>query len=1602
MYLLILERLEDEFRVINACLRPLAACHGLHIITVEGLPHDNETELELPTSSTGAAENLRFAPPGTVNKVAYTIAANGGTQCGFCTPGFTMSLYDATRRQQAARNSSCGDCPQTEEVLGDIEDIYSGHICRCTGYRGLLLAAKKELLPASNRQLTHELSETPDNVIDVEANSYSMGSIRHENVLIESIDTNLPQRRYETPLEAAPAEIMLHTERANLMQDILHPPHPTPMVELNGSKKWFNADTWDRAKELVADAIAANVSYKLVRGNTSAGVYKDEEWLNVDRFINLNHIATTSAPVEITDRGLRLSPECTINNLTSFISNHREKYIESEALLSLLRRVAGNQVRNAGTVFGSISMAIKHGFLSDTFLGLVTGNTTVLVDFYENNTWSERPGALLFDLTTWQNQHFIIRSVVLPLRVIESSDLFVHCFKVARRLQNAHSLVNLGCRVERVDGIWKSTLFLGNFLTTGYLRLRSDDNEADEDTDLDGERVVSAHRIGRIFDDIVNMERDSLSLGLISRVIDGGVRAQLHVVVQATKEHDVRQSRVSIAAGLFLKTILRFLHERRAITLTDLESITSNVYGEKRLSYAHGKQAYRVNEMSFPVSEPMIKTTAVHQAMGSTKYTRTKQVPEGGVHATFFLSTKATGLLLWNEAEVARFSYVAADRIFREYGIRIDDSNFSLFRAIDLRGPNPQGYYPTNDANLLSSSSYQSFHEFLLADVEVVYYGQPIGILATPFQWCTEYLVKLLDRGDFGLVSYGSSYSPVLTLDGPSAIPVTSRVPGTNEISSVMVNRRFNTVSTSYDSSTDSVQQTSKAIGWYSNIRDQGDSEPPRIDFDEYRNDSHVVVEGMHEVGSQYHFYMETQCAFAEIVEIDPAGTETSRVTGRIVNDHPISRLISVAALGRTPEQRESHHPVAARVSHVHHAPVFDSDHGNAPRTPQLQMVVTASTQSTISVSESCSSVLTKICGGHSPYKDVVVKVPSLGGGFGGKEPQSKLVAIAATFVAHKLKKPCKFVLDRTTDMKMIGKRHPYRGIYKIAAERATGKICAMSMQYQSDAGVSYDCSLPVMDLSLLSAFNAYHIEKFVCRGDCFFTNRPTSTAFRSFGVIQAHQITEAAISHLCRVICTGGLNSFSVRKINFFEWRPRDTDDAQLAPTPFGQPVRTCNMDGVWASLSRRLCEKFRLTSQESVRRVLESPDAGYDMMQQAVSDFNQKHKYIKQGFSMLPLMYGISFTSISMNVMLATMTVRADGLVHIQSLGVEMGQGLETKLLQIASAALGIKTHRIRVDSMDGNNVSTVPSPEEQARGHNSYPGTGASTGTDLNGRAIMALKPEWERKLISFCGDRGLQGDPFVVVDENWVDFVAWLLDGSDKITLRAEYDMDNLLTSMNGKIEQGSPFYYFNYAAAMTRVQLDCLTGEWNILDADIVYDAGFSINSAIDIGQIEGGFMQGVGFVSSEEVQYVLNPADIDHGKLISDGTWTYKPPSTTEFPEQLNIFLYPCDEYDVELVSRPCQLSISGKAVDEKLRAVRFRDKSVNQDDMLDSFGVYSSKTTGEPPLVLGNTLFFALENCIEEFHNGQPHRLLQCPATTYSIINSLRRNGAPDEGHAA
>ncbi|CAM9230194.1 unnamed protein product, partial [Ectocarpus fasciculatus] len=1344
------KRLEDEFRVINACLRPLAACHGLHIITVEGLPHDNETELELPTSSTGAAENLRFAPPGTVNKVAYTIAANGGTQCGFCTPGFTMSL-----------NSSCGDCPQTEEVLGDIEDIYSGHICRCTGYRGLLLAAKKELLPASNRQLTHELSETPDNVIDVEANSYSMGSIH-----------------------------------------ILHPPHPTPMVELNGSKKWFNADTWDRAKELVADAIAANVSYKLVRGNTSAGVYKDEEWLNVDRFINLNHIATTSAPVEITDRGLRLSPECTINNLTSFISNHREKYIESEALLSLLRRVAGNQVRNAGTVFGSISMAIKHGFLSDTFLGLVTGNTTVLVDFYENNTWSERPGALLFDLTTWQNQHFIIRSVVLPLRVIESSDLFVHCFKVARRLQNAHSLVNLGCRVERVDGIWKSTLFLGNFLTTGYLRLRSDDNEADEDTDLDGERVVSAHRIGRIFDDIVNMDRDSL------------------------------QSRVSIAAGLFLKTILRFLHERRAITLTDLESITSNVYGEKRLSYAHGKQAYRVNEMSFPVSEPMIKTTAVHQAMGSTKYTRTKQVPEGGVHATFFLSTKATGLLLWNEAEVARFSYVAADRIFREYGIRIDDSNFSLFRAIDLRGPNPQGYYPTNDANLLSSSSYQSFHEFLLADVEVVYYGQPIGILATPFQWCTEYLVKLLDRGDFGLVSYGSSYSPVLTLDGPSAIPVTSRVPGTNEISSVMVNRRFNTV-------------------------DQGDSEPPRIDFDEYRNDSHVVVEGMHEVGSQYHFYMETQCA-----------------------------------------------------------------------TPQLQMVVTASTQSTISVSESCSSVLTKICGGHSPYKDVVVKVPSLGGGFGGKEPQSKLVAIAATFVAHKLNKPCKFVLDRTTDMKMIGKRHPYRGIYKIAAERATGKICAMSMQYQSDAGVSYDCSLPVMDLSLLSAFNAYHIEKFVCRGDCFFTNRPTSTAFRSFGVIQAHQITEAAISHLCRVICTGGLNSFSVRKINFFEWRPRDTDDAQLAPTPFGQPVRTCNMDGVWASLSRRLCEKFRLTSQESVR---------------PVSDFNQKHKYIKQGFSMLPLMYGISFTSISMNVMLATMTVRADGLVHIQSLGVEMGQGLETKLLQIASAALGIKTHRIRVDSMDGNNVSTVPSPEEQARGHNSYPGTGASTGTDLNGRAIMALKPEWERKLISFCGDRGLQGDPFVVVDENWVDFVAWLLDGSDKITLRAEYDMDNLLTSMNGKIEQGSPFYYFNYAAAMTRVQLDCLTGEWNILDADIVYDAGFSINSAIDIGQIEGGFMQGVGFVSSEEVQYVLNPADIDHGKLISDGTWTYKPPSTTEFPEQLNIFL-----------------------------AVRFRDKSVNQDDMLDSFGVYSSKTTGEPPLVLGNTLFFALENCIEEFHNGQ------------------------------
>jgi xanthine dehydrogenase molybdopterin-binding subunit B/xanthine dehydrogenase iron-sulfur cluster and FAD-binding subunit A len=1673
---------EHQYLTANSCLRPLAACEGYEILTIEGLPKDNSRPLPMPTGSVNAdGQGKTTAAPNTVNSLAYKIAAVNASQCGYCTPGFTMTLAAAKERCKDAT------CPE-QDVLRDIEELHAGHICRCTGYRGLRYAAKQVLL---EYELSSEAKQTPQCVVDCNQQSYitGQGGMQNDLVTVVSVDADRPQNSYKPKPPPTTSGFSTAASRQ------IGPPNPVTisppavMSSRDGEHVPHAGQRWYYPKNLTEVQTTLNhhsKNAKLVFGNTSAGIFKKKEWDDVESFINMNGISEASHVLpdvhhhQDSKPFLRIPMACTINNLKRFVQQDTEKYSEFAALLTLLQRVAGNQVRDMGTVCGSVAMAIKHGFLSDTFLGLTICGATanVLVKTEDRGTaiWESHENMPLFQsratiaLTDLRDRTFIICNFEVPLHSHSRANMdqfpgtFIWTRKVARRLQMAHSLCNFAGRLDFADSNFELvamvTFIVGN-VNSWYATLPMT-------SELLKRILVEKHRHPPSSEKEIHRIIEELLLA---------AKKELETIVHETEENDPSSSRIALASNLLLKFLLH-LFSWRYPSLIMQKDANYNSYAEKLVASndAVGMQAFCVNDRDFPVTEPMVKTTAVEQALGQLEYTRTidyAQIPNC-VHATFVLSSVTTGRLHWREDHLGNnLSCNLSDHIRNKFGVFIDAKDIYFYRAADI------GYQANQ---LTAANSYQPFKEFLLADIEVVFYGQPVAILVTPFQWSTEYLARLLATGnyqeggpvddrnqEFVILRFEKTYEPILTLDEPvnKMIPVYRRDYDHNRVYQDMVERKFSTF--------DSVGGQWQAVNWISNMHSQNTSHlsrPPRIDWDYYHAHpkKYAVVEGSHEVGSQVHFYMETQSALALPPSVPSTGAASSNSNDHDFESCPVSKLKSVAHAVHfsraVQNQRKVHSNTASTVDA---APTLTLAPAPAPAPlPVLKsMQVHASTQSSLSVASTCSSFLQKVHAANF-YSDpndfttqnaryeVQTLIPAVGGGFGGKEPQSRYVAVAASFVADRLGLPCRLVLDRNTDMTMIGKAHPYRGNYRMAVNLETSKIEAMFIHYLSDAGYSYDASLPIMDLSVLSSCNAYNISSFVCQGDVYFSNKATNTALRSFGVVQANQITEFAIEHMCRKLASVranslGLERYYFRKYNFFSWKPTYTTPDQQTPTPdndfdktpFGQPIRGCNMDGVWLSLSRRVYEYARKLNNieardETSQPTADKPFGGIELLSKSIDNFNSRHNFVKQGFSIIPLQYPISFTSIPMNSMKAVMSIDADtNIVTIQCLGVEMGQGLQTKLLQIASSALGIRPHYVRI-------VSLNPKDNEGK----TLPGTGASTGTDLNGRAVSKLAEDLvnflkdqvndpvARNFLAYRDDHHQKWYDHVSVQASseqtgdiWPQIVSYLVT-QQKLSWVATVNFMDLLLAIDQSTKNGSPFYYFNYAACMVHVQLDCLTGEWRNLGTVLLYDAGISINPAIDIGQIEGGFGQGTGYVTTEEV--IIHPKT---GKLLSNGTWTYKPPQTTEIPEKLHVFLYPCDDQDILLLNETQQRYLHDEikkksqeetarsadadgstaemrtnwkvlvhkvmtlrdafvdplSVKSALKSVAKREYSISQ--MIDSFGIKSAKTSGEPPLVLANALFFALQDAVDRFHEERSVSAairLKCPATTYALVDAL------------
>lgn len=540
----------------------------------------------------------------------------------------------------------------------------------------------------------------------------------------------------------------------------------------------------------------------------------------------------------------------------------------------------------------------------------------------------------------------------------------------------------------------------------------------------------------------------------------------------------------------------------------------------------------------------------------------------------------------------------------------------------------------------------------------------------------------------------------------------------------------------------------------------------------------------------------------------------------------------------------------------------------------------------------------------------VQVESRRMGGGFGGKESQSAVFACVAALAAHTLQRPVKLRPDRDDDILITGRRHCFVHDFDVAHDEH-GRILGTRIEMVSRAGFSADLSAPVMTRALCHFDNAYWLPAVDAQGFCARTNTQSNTAFRGFGGPQGAMAIELIMDSLARKV---GRDPLDVRLANLYGVGERDT-------TPYGQKV----VDNVLPAL---------------ISELVASSD--YHARREAVAAFNASSPILKKGLALTPLKFGISFNVVHLNQAGALVHVYSDGSVLVNHGGTEMGQGLNTKVAQMVAHTLGVSAHRVRVTATDTSKVANTSA-------------TAASTGSDLNGKAAANAAQQIVDRLAQRTATR--LGVPVSEVrfadDQVWAGGQALSFEDvvNDAYLNRIQLWSDGFYAtpglSWDRQTMQGNPFYYFAYGAAVSEVLLDTLTGESRVLRADVLHDVGQSINPALDIGQIEGGFVQGMGWLTSEELWW--HP---DTGKLMTHAPSTYKIPTANDCPVDFRVKL--------------------------------FQNRNV-QDT------IYRSKAVGEPPLLLPFSAFFALRDAISSVGEHRIDPPLRAPATPEAILDAIQ-----------
>ena len=573
-------------------------------------------------------------------------------------------------------------------------------------------------------------------------------------------------------------------------------------------------------------------------------------------------------------------------------------------------------------------------------------------------------------------------------------------------------------------------------------------------------------------------------------------------------------------------------------------------------------------------------------------------------------------------------------------------------------------------------------------------------------------------------------------------------------------------------------------------------------------------------------------------------------------------------------------------------------------------MQVYASTQHPTETQEVVAHVL------GVPNSRVIVTCLRMGGGFGGKESQANPWAAVAALAAFKTGRPVRVRLERDQDMVMTGKRHPFLGRYRVGFTRE-GVMEGLEVYLYSDGGWSSDLSLPVMGRAMFHIDNCYFVPHLEVVGRVAKTNKTSQTAFRGFGGPQGMLVIEEIMDRVARTL---GLPPERVRERNFYRGA------GETNTTHYGQEIVGNRIQRVW--------DEVRANAEVEGRR-------------EEVARFNAANPHKKRGLAITPVKFGISFTNTPMNQAGALLLIYLDGSIQLNHGGTEMGQGLHTKMLAVAARSLGVSVARFR----------QMPTATDKVP--NTSP-TAASSGSDLNGGAVKNACETLKERLAGVAAKMlGLNGPEELVFEDDWVfspgapgeriSFEAVVKRAYiEQVSLSATgyYRTPNLHYDLEKG--RGRPFHYYAFGAAVSEVEVDGFTGTFKLRRVDIVHDVGESLNPLVDRGQIEGGFVQGLGWLTMEE------PLWDAQGRFVTSAPSTYKIPTISEVPEA----------FYVSLLERAAQPGV-----------------------------VYGSKAVGEPPFMLALSVREAVRDAVAAFGSGGEVPLASpaTPEATLWAIESVR-----------